>query len=83
MIAKKTWDEFRNNGLLWFINMILHTFGWAICVELDDDMKVINAYPARTKFRGFSEKNNDDGYKSVAKYLKDNADSIFEDAMKG
>lgn len=83
MIDRKSWDELRNNGLLWFINMILHTFGWVICVELDDDKKVIDAYPARTKFRGFSEKNNDDGYKSVAKYLKDNADSIFEDAMKG
>lgn len=83
MIAKKTWDEFRNNGLLWFINMILHTFGWAICVELDDDKKVIDAYPARVKFRGFAEKHNDDGYKSVAKYLADNADSILKDAMEG
>lgn len=30
MIERKSWEEFRNAGLLWWINMILHTFGWAI-----------------------------------------------------
>ena len=25
MINKKTWNEFRNSGMLWFVNMILHT----------------------------------------------------------
>ena len=33
MINKKTWEEFREAGLLWFTNMILHTFGWSIVVE--------------------------------------------------
>nr|WP_297935692.1 hypothetical protein [uncultured Lachnoclostridium sp.] len=26
MVTKKTWQEFRDSGLLWWINMILHTF---------------------------------------------------------
>lgn len=35
MVEKKTWNEFRDSGFLWWINMILHTFGWAICINID------------------------------------------------
>ena len=52
MVIKKSWEEFRSTGLLWWINMILHTFGWAICYEFDDG-KIVEAYPARVKYRGF------------------------------
>lgn len=48
MIRKKTWEEFRDTGLFWFINMILHAFGWAI-VLVKDDGKIIDVYPARVK----------------------------------
>lgn len=27
MVNKKSWKEFRDSGMLWWINMILHTFG--------------------------------------------------------
>lgn len=33
--------------------MILHTFGWAITVEIEDDGTISDAYPARVRFRGF------------------------------
>lgn len=79
MVEKKSWEEFRNNGLLWWINMILHTFGWAICVDVEDGI-VTNAYPARVKFRGFSEKNNTDGYIKVSQYLKNNVDELVKEA---
>lgn len=78
MVNKKTWDEFRKTGLLWWINMILHTFGWAITYEMEDG-KVVNAYPARVKFRGFDEKNNDKGYTKVSKYLKENIEEILDE----
>lgn len=55
MVNKKTWKEFRDSGLLWFMNMILHTFGWAITLEINDD-EITDVYPARVKYRGFSEK---------------------------
>ena len=48
MVTKKSWEEFRSTGLLWWINMILHTFGWAICYEFDDG-KIVEVYPARVK----------------------------------
>lgn len=79
MVNKKSWDEFRNSGLLWWINMILHTFGWAIVTEIDKD-KIIDVYPARVKFRGFEEKNNTEGYIKVSQFLKDNIKDLLLEA---
>ncbi len=80
MVDKKTWEEFRNSGLLWWINMILHTFGWAIVINTNDKKEIIDAYPARVKFRGFGEKNNTEGYIKVSQFIKDNAMQLFEEA---
>jgi hypothetical protein len=80
MVDKKTWKEFRDSGMLWWINMILHTFGWAIVVDIEDDDKISNCYPARVKFRGFSEKNNTEGYIRVSNYLVDNMSDLKEEA---
>lgn len=79
MVDERSWDEFRATGLLWFINTFLHAFGWAICINVQDG-SVTSAFPARVKFRGFSEAINDAGYTKVAEYLKQNADSIYDDA---
>jgi hypothetical protein len=78
MIKKKTWAEFRETGLLWLVNSILHVFGWAIVVEMGNK-KVIDAYPARVCFRGFSEGINSKGYKKVTHYLKENINDLVND----
>lgn len=62
MVDKKTWQEFKDSGLLWWINMILHTFGWAIVFEISKRGKIINVYPARVKYRGFDMKSTENGY---------------------
>lgn len=80
MIDQKTWKEFRDSGMLWWINMILHTFGWAITVATEDDGSISDVYPARVRFRGFAEKNNTEGYKKVSQYMKDNADKLLEES---
>lgn len=80
-MTKKTWDEFRASGMLWWINMILHTFGWAIVVEMEDD-EVTRVYPARVQFRGFSEKDNDKGYQSISKYMKENAEELEKESLE-
>ena len=79
MIVEKSWEEFRDSGFLWWVNMILHTFGWAITVKMKDG-KVIDAYPARVKFRGFGEKNNTEGYIKVSQYMKENVSELLEEA---
>lgn len=80
MVTKKTWKEFRESGFLWWTNMILHTFGWAIVVDVNDNGEITNAYPARVKFRGFSEKNNTEGYIKVSQYMKENVSDLLEEA---
>lgn len=80
MLTKKTWKEFRESGFLWWINMILHTFGWAIVVDVDDNGEITDAYPARVKFRGFGEKNNTEGYIKVSQYMKKNVSDLLEEA---
>ena len=78
MVDKRTWEEFVNIKMLWWINMILHTMGWAIVVEMNEG-KVTEAYPARVKYRGFSSETNDIGYTKVSEYLKDNAEQLFKE----
>ena len=82
MTKKKSWKEFRDSGLLWWINMILHTFGWAICLEMDEDGEITDVYPARVKFRGFNEESNTNGYIKISKYMKENADELLEEAKE-
>ena len=78
MIKEKSWKDFRDTGLLWFINSILHMFGWAIVFDSDNE----NAYPARVKFRGFSEEINTNGYIKVSEFLKENIDQLCEETKK-
>lgn len=79
MIERRTWEDFRKTGLLWFANTILHAFGWAIVVELEKG-KLIDAYPARVCFRGFDEATNTTGYRKVAHYMAKEAEKLVEEA---
>lgn len=81
MINEKSWEEFRNSGMLWFINVILHTFGWAIVYDTSDD-KIVRVFPARVRFRGFSERTNTEGYIKLSKYMADNAKDLLEEAKE-
>lgn len=81
MVKEKSWEEFRESGLLWWINTILHTFGWAIVCEIEND-KVKRIYPARVKYRGFAEKDNTDGYIKVSEFIKKNAAELESEAKE-
>ena len=75
MVEKKNWKEFRDSGLLWWINVSLHLFGWSIVYEFEDD-EIVKVYPSRVQFRGFDEKSNSQGYAKVSEYLKDNIEEL-------
>ncbi len=81
MIKKKTWEEFRDAGLLWWINTILHMFGWAIVFEIENH-KIKDVYPARVKFRGFSGDCTAEGYKNLSKYLKENIEELYSESKE-
>lgn len=79
---KKSWEQFRNTGLLWFINSTLHLFGWSIVMEMNDEGKVTSVYPARVSYRGFPEEDNTNGYSRVTSYLKENIDDLDKEINK-
>jgi len=79
-IDRKSWIEFKESGLLWFINKTLHLFGWSIVLERDNNTgEIVDAYPARVTFRGFTEESNTNGYKRVTEYLQENINDISKD----
>lgn len=69
MVDPKSWNEFRKTGLFLFINSILHAFGWAIVVELDEAGNVTKSFPARVRFRGFDEASTTEAHERIASYL--------------
>jgi len=78
-VTPKSWDDFRESGLAWFINSILHLFGWAIIFEVEEG-KVVGCYPGRVIFRGFDENSNTEGYQKITKFLKDNIGELQDEA---
>lgn len=81
MVEEKSWEEFREAGMLWWINMILHTFGWAIVFDIEGD-KIKRVYPARVKFRGFDERRNTDGYQRVSKFMSHNSAELEKESRE-
>lgn len=49
-------------------------------MDVEEDWTISDVYPARVRFRGFSEKNNTEGYQKVSQYMKDNAKEILSEA---
>jgi hypothetical protein len=79
-MEKKTWKEFQDTKLLWWINRILHTFGWAIVYIQDDNTgEILEVYPARVDFRGFDYDSEEAGFEGITKYMKENIDSLLLD----
>ena len=81
MVTEKTWEDFRECGLLWWINTTLHMFGWSIVYEFDEDKHITKVYPARVKFRGFGSKQIEEGYQKVSKYVMENAEELYKESM--
>lgn len=83
MTKRKSWAEFRETGLLFLINIVLHTFGWAIIVEVnvENEKEVVNCYPARVNYRGFPEKISQECYLNIARYMRENAEEIYQEAI--
>ena len=80
MVTKKSWAEFREAGLLWFVNRLLHLLGWAIVLDVDDNGQVTAVYPARVRFRGFGEDIEAEGFTKLTEHIKENIGDLAEEA---
>lgn len=79
-IKEISWLEFRESGLLLIVNQFLHIFGLAIVMDMDDKTtKVFRVYPARVKFRGFTEKSIDSSYLKVSEYMNKNSKKLLKE----
>lgn len=82
MITEKSWEEFRDSGLLFITNQFLHIFGYALVYEFDDNEEISKVYPARVKFRGFGGKQIEEGYQKISKYMKENAVELEKESLE-
>jgi hypothetical protein len=80
---RHTWAQFREAGMLWAANRILHMFGWAIVVSHDDETgEEIEAYPVRTEWRGFAPDREEVGFKRVAKWMARAGAAVSEETER-
>jgi hypothetical protein len=82
MIQKKTWEAFQAVGLLWWVNRMLHMFGWSIVYLYGDKSDVIEVYPARVRFRGFSPEVESDGFIRLTEHLQDNIEELARESKE-
>ena len=82
LLKRASWDSFRESGLLLFVNTFLQIFGWTIVVEYGEENVIKDAYPVKTKYRGFNEQSFTEAYKKVTNYMANNMDDIKE-AIEG
>ena len=80
LLDERSWQEFQRSGLLWFVNRTLHLFGWALVFEMDGDT-VVRVYPARTRFRGFEQSMEEQGFKMLTETIAATADELLEDVQ--
>lgn len=81
-IERKSWEEFRDTKLLWWINRSLHLFGWAIVCTLEEDGSISDVFPARVKFRGFEPEHETNGFIGLSEYMKNNADALYKESKE-
>jgi hypothetical protein len=82
MITRKSWKEFRESGLLFITNQFLHIFGYALVYSFDDNGELTEVYPARVKFRGFGDKQIEEGYQKISKYMVENAIELEKESRE-
>ncbi len=78
-MIKKTWKEFQQCKLLWWVNRSLHLFGWAIVIQTEESGEITDVYPARVKFRGFVEDDEESGFEGLTRYLAAESDALISD----
>lgn len=78
-MEKMTLQEFRDSGALWWVNQQLHLFGVALVMNIDNDGKPTEMYPAKVGFRGFPEASNTNGYRKLTNFLNQNMEKLIKD----
>jgi len=54
-------------------------FGWTIVFEFSNEGNLQDVYPARVKFRGFSDDVMQKSYRSLSQYMFENGEELFNE----
>jgi len=65
----RSWEEFRDVGGFWFVNLLLHVFGWSLSFDEEEDGTISQVYPRRTTWVGFDEKTNEEKQRAWLNHL--------------
>ncbi len=77
---RAAWSDFQRAGLLWWVNQLLHTFGWAIVFEVkQEDAEPTHVYPARVKYRGFDVATSNEGITKLTHHMVAERDRLLKD----
>lgn len=85
MLEEKAWEEFRETGLLMFVNFFLQIFGWSICIYYDKnketgELRDYRVYPARSKFRGFGVESQQRAFIKLSEWMDKAHKELLEEA---
>ena len=70
LFDEKTWEDFREAGMLWAVNeMLEHLFGWCIVYDYQSNSE-LRVVPCKTSVIGFDEKAEKEGREKLIRYLK-------------
>lgn len=83
MFSEVTWQEFADAGLFWWVNRVLHLFGWAIVHEQSDNGDIVRVYPARCRARGFDASVEAAGFEKLTNHLNGRMPDLMEDFKDG
>ena len=71
MKNKEAWIKFKDSGLLWLINGLLHNFGYVIAYEYDVADDLIDVRPMKADYTGFTRQVQQEGHWALSEYLND------------
>lgn len=83
LFDEKTWEEFRESGILWAVNtMLQHLFGWCIVYDYQSNSE-LRVVPCKTVAKVFDDKANKEGHDKLIRYLKAYDTDTKEETPKG
>lgn len=78
-IEARTWHEFRESGMVYAANKVLHMFGWCLVFATDEQSGLQYCYPARTFYRGFAPESERAGTQRVNQWMRDAAKALAKE----
>ena len=80
-IEARTWNEFREAGMLYAANKVLHMFGWCLIFATDELSGCRYCYPARTRYRGFAPEPDRAGTQRLNQWMRGAAESLVKETV--